>query len=321
MQHTPRSNKKRISPRESNVVVLNTPIGTRPVQAAHKAARGSHLVPEQCWVVEESVLNIDVDQLGGYSLMWTPTHDTPAPYGYTAEDGLLGSDQLPESLAITAGFLLSEGIIGSLNDLRCMSVCADTPDVVQVQLGDAAKPKPRRKDVVINSSCGICGGRDELEQSLQQLPKVGQSLQCHGDSFIKLMNDMQQRQTVFARTGGAHCAAIFSASGDILAQAEDLGRHNALDKVIGECLLQGIDLHGCGVLLSSRLSLEMVSKAARAGLEIMAAVSAPTSLAIEIAERCNITLCGFVRGERLTVYSHVQRIGDGLSTEQQQSKI
>ena len=95
-----------------------------------------------------------------------------------------------------------------------------------------------------------------------------------------------------------------------LAAAEDLGRHNALVKVIGRCLLDGVDTASCGVLLSSRLSLEMVTKAARARFQLVAAVSAPTSLAVEVAERCGITLCGFLRGERCTVYAHRRRIGE-----------
>jgi len=284
--------------------------GIHSVAAVHKAVRGGRLVDELCWVIEESVLNIEVENVGSYSLMWTPTHENCPPYAYTVEDGLLGSDDFPEPMAIAVGFLLSEGIIRSLQDLDSLSACKDTPDVVQVRLADGVEQQPRRKDVIINSSCGICGGREELERRLGCLPRVGDSLTCHADSFIDLMQSMQNHQTVYARTGGAHCAAIISPAGELLAQAEDLGRHNAMDKVIGFCLLGGTELSGCGILLSSRLSLEMVSKAARAGLQLIASISAPTSLAIDVANRCGITLCGFVRDDRLTVYSHPKRIID-----------
>jgi FdhD protein len=120
--------------------------------------------------------------------------------------------------------------------------------------------------------------------------------------------EMHGRQQLFSRTGGTHAAGIFNADGTLLAMAEDLGRHNALDKAIGKCLLRNLPLAGCGAMLSGRVSLELVAKALRAGLEIMAAVSAPSSVAIDAAERCNITLCGFVRGERATVYTHPRRI-------------
>jgi FdhD protein len=126
--------------------------------------------------------------------------------------------------------------------------------------------------------------------------------------FSQLMQEMRLHQAIFAETGGAHAAAIFTADGLLHAVAEDLGRHNAMDKVIGATLLAGDGFDSKGVLLSSRLSLEMITKAVRAGLEIVAAVSAPTSLAIEVAERFGVTLCGFVRDERATVFTHSHRI-------------
>jgi FdhD protein len=115
---------------------------------------------------------------------------------------------------------------------------------------------------------------------------------------------------LFEKTGGAHAAAIFDTAGSIMAFAEDIGRHSAFDKVIGKCLMAGLETKGCGVALSGRISLEMVTKAARAGIELIAAVSAPSSFAIEAAQRWNITLCGFVRSGRMNVYTYQQRIDD-----------
>ena len=119
---------------------------------------------------------------------------------------------------------------------------------------------------------------------------------------------LRETQTVFEATGGVHAAGVFDAAGAMLATAEDIGRHNALDKAIGECLLAGRATGGCGVVLSGRVSFELVAKAARAGVEVILAVSGPTSLAVEAADRWNITLCGFVRGDRMNVYTHPGRI-------------
>ena len=161
----------------------------------------------------------------------------------------------------------------------------------------------------MGSACGACGGREGLENLVEGLRPVPDTLRLDADRFAQLFEAMRELQTVFDRTGGAHAAAVFDRHARIVAVAEDLGRHNALDKVVGKCLLGRVDLAGCGVLLSSRLSLEMVTKAVRAGIELVAAVSAPTSLAIEVGGRFGVTLCGFVRGGRATVYSHPRRVG------------
>ena len=140
------------------------------------------------------------------------------------------------------------------------------------------------------------------------LPTVGNALQVKAEALRRATVSLREHQRIFPRTGGTHAAGIFGATGSIFAFAEDIGRHNALDKAIGGCLLAGRTMAGCGVALSGRVSLEMVVKSARAGLEVMAAVSAPTSLAVEAASCCNITLCGFVRGESATVYTRPGRI-------------
>jgi FdhD protein len=160
----------------------------------------------------------------------------------------------------------------------------------------------------MGSSCGVCGGREAVDRLVAGLVAVPDTARLRSAQFDELMSAMRKLQTVFTQTGGAHAAAVFDRNAQIIAVAEDLGRHNALDKVIGMCLLKDADLSGCGVLLSSRLSLEMITKAIRAGFEIIAAVSAPTSLAIEIADRFGVTLGGFVRGGRVTIYSQPQRI-------------
>ncbi len=278
------------------------------VDALYLADHEAEPEPGPTQVVEEDALTLEVEGVGHYTLMWTPTAVADGPHGYTLEDGVLGEVEHPEGLALAMGFALSEGLINSLADIKSLSVCVDNPKVVQVQLHQPDQVEIVRKDVIINSSCGICGPREILEDNALGLNPVGRTLSIERESFAELMAQMRAGQIIFEETGGSHAAAIFDASGKVLAVAEDLGRHNALDKVIGAVLLQQDNLAGCGVVLSSRLSLEMVLKAVRAGLEIMLAVSAPTSLAIEVANRFDVTLCGFVRGTRATVYTHPERI-------------
>ncbi|MEH6590426.1 MAG: formate dehydrogenase accessory sulfurtransferase FdhD [Halioglobus sp.] len=262
----------------------------------------------QCAVVEEDALTLDVEDVGHYTLMWTPTTKTSDARGYTREDGLLGDGDQPENLALAIGFALTEGLIANLDEIKSLSSCPDDPKVVRLQLNNPGAVIARRKDVVINSSCGICGPREILEDNALQLEQVGGGLQLSRSAIAPLMQKMAERQHIFQQTGGSHAAAIFSPSGSLLVVAEDLGRHNALDKAIGAVLLERGNLENCGAVLSSRLSLEMVLKAVRANLQVMLAVSAPTSLAIEVANRFGVTLCGFVREDRATVYTHPQRI-------------
>lgn len=261
----------------------------------------------RCQVVEEDALTLDVQGIGHYTLMWTPTTHNTSPQGFTLEDGLLGEEEQPEGLCLAMGFALSEGLIGSLADIRSLSICPEDPKVVQLQLHRPERVNATRKNLVITSSCGICGPREILEDNVLELSEVADTLRVEHRQFARLMERMREEQLIFEQTGGSHAAAVFAPSGRILAVAEDLGRHNALDKAIGMALLEQGQVAGCGVVLSSRLSLEMVLKAVRTGLEMMLAVSAPTSLAIEVAERFGVTLCGFVREGRATVYSHPQR--------------
>lgn len=259
-------------------------------------------------VIAEEVLTLDVAEIGTYNLMWTPTRVLDGPVGYTLDDGVLADDAAPEPLALAVGFLLTEGLVDGLADIAEMAVCEQRPDVVRVRLANPGKTNVRRRNVVMNSSCGVCGGGDQIAAQLACRAPVGRRLRVAPTDLSRLVRALQQRQCVFRSTGGAHAALVFDADLGVRAFAEDLGRHNALDKVIGQLLLRGETFSGCGVLVSSRLSYEMVAKSVRAGVELIAAISAPTSLAIDIAERAGITLCAFVRGEGAEVYSHPHRI-------------
>lgn len=285
--------------------------GVRAVEAWFVPAPGEPAIRQSTLVVEEALISIDVEAVGWYTLMWTPTASPREVVGFTAAGGVLAPTVDPEVLALTAGFLFTEGIIDGMSDLASMEVCGNDSSIIRVRLKRPELIQPRRKNVVMGSSCGVCGGREAVEGIAADLKPVSRNLRLNPEQFSQVLSAMRELQTVFGMTGGAHAAAVFDRNASIVAVAEDLGRHNALDKVIGKCLLNSIDLAACGVLLSSRLSLEMITKAARAGFEVVAAVSAPTSLAIEIGERLGMTLCGFVRDGRATIFSHAGRIVPG----------
>lgn len=261
---------------------------------------------ECCWVVQEQALRLEVAEVGDYTLMSTPTGSNEAS-GYLADGGVLGEATTPGSLALAAGFLFTEGIIQSLSDVASMAVCPDSTSVVRVRLFKPERVQSARRSGVVASSCGLCANVDEVPQAWANSLRVGNHLHLTPAQVHQHMLTMQQHQVIFGHTGGTHAAALFGGDGALLAAAEDLGRHNALDKVIGHCLLHEHPTAGCCVLLSGRVSLEMVIKAARAGIEVVAAVSAPSSLAIDVARETGITLCGFVRGNRLTAFTHAQR--------------
>jgi FdhD protein len=284
--------------------------GMRCVASHRFPASGEPAVLEDCWVVEEKALFLDVAEVGLYTLMWTRS-DASGAAGFLPGDGVLGEAPVPEALALCAGFLLTESMIDTMADVASMAVCPESPDVVQVRLVDPSRVRTNRRGGFVASSCGICGGVDQAGDIQGGLAQVGDTLRLDAAHFTPLMEEMQRLQTVFNTTGGTHAAALFSPDAVLVASAEDLGRHNALDKVIGQCLLREQPTAGCGAVLSGRVSLELIIKAARAGIEMVAAVSAPSSLAIEAADRLGITLCGFVRQGRLTAFTHPHRLSRG----------
>lgn len=281
--------------------------GMRSVVAHRLDAASIAPAQEGCWVVEEQALRVEVQDVGHYTLMCTPT-GSPHAAGYLPQDGLLGEGGEPGALALAAGFLLTEGLIDAIGDVASLAVCPESSSVVQVRLVDPARAHSTRRSGVVASSCGMCANVEDLVELDGGGLRVANTLVLGAAQVHQHMQTMRARQAIFARTGGTHAAALFDAGGMLLALAEDLGRHNALDKVIGHCLLHGVPSAGGCVLLSGRVSLEMVTKAARAGIELVAAVSAPSSMAIDAARRVGITLCGFVRGDRLTAFTHPVRL-------------
>jgi len=167
------------------------------------------------------------------------------------------------------------------------------------------------------SSCGICG-KASIDEVFLQLPSVnecGVDLENHsfsisGSVLKEAPQKLKQAQDVFEQTGGLHAAGLFNSSGELLVIREDVGRHNAIDKVIGCALEEGLDLKMLAMQLSGRVSFEVIQKALMVGIPLVSAISAPTSLAVEFAERGDLTLVGFMRGDKMNIYTGSEKIID-----------
>jgi FdhD protein len=240
-------------------------------------------------------------RLGGRSLavtMRTPGHD----------------------VELAAGFLVSEGVVAQRDQIATARYCAgaieggvNTYNVLDVQLapGVAVPEFGLERSVYTSSSCGVCGKASIDAVRTRSVYDVG------GDPLIvdpallaELPDRLRGRQEVFAQTGGLHAAGLFDArTGDLLVAREDVGRHNAVDKVVGWALEhEKLPLRGTALMVSGRASFELVQKASMAGIPVLAAVSAPSSLAVELATELGLTVVGFLRGASMVVYSRPDRV-------------
>ena len=220
-----------------------------------------------------------------------------------------------DDIELALGFLFTESIIENIGDVAHVghAQAADGQsqcNVVDVTMaaGKAFDRERLRRHFFASSSCGICGkaALDDIEVRCAPVPS-GTSVAA--DTLLGLPTALRKAQKVFERTGGLHAAGLFSPDGDLVSVREDVGRHNAVDKVVGEQVLAGrVPLADHVLQVSGRLSFEIVQKAAVAGIPIVSAVSAPSSLAVEAGERFGMTLVGFVRDERLNVYTHPERV-------------
>lgn len=220
---------------------------------------------------------------------------------------------------LAAGFLLSERIVRSGDEIGAVEHCRH-PDnrkahhVVDVFLrgragADVHALFEHRREVIANSACGVCG-RSTIDELRAELEPIGLGDEVDAAIIRALPARLRERQTIFDETGALHGAAVCARDGSIIESAEDVGRHNAVDKTIGALLLSDRFASAAEAVLmvSGRVSFEIVQKAWTARIPIVAAVSAPTSLAIELAREAGITLIGFVRGPGLNIYSHEARI-------------
>lgn len=208
------------------------------------------------------------------------------------------------------GFSLCEGIVDSVADVRGIDVLPQCDGiVVQVEISSACEVrlKSRRRAMAGRTGCGLCGV-ETLPEVLRPVDPVPAGAPLAIGAVLRAMGDMRARQTLHDLTGATHAAGWAGADGTVALVREDVGRHNALDKLVGALARQGVDARGGMVLVSSRASFEMVQKTAAAGVGVLAAVSAPTGLAVRLADRAGIALLGFLRGHDATLYSHPERI-------------
>jgi FdhD protein len=264
-------------------------------RASHLSAGQTTERPET--LVVEEPLEI---RLGGVAL--TVTMRTP------------GSD-----VELAQGFLLTEGVIAGRDDVLTVRYCrgvgddgANTYNVLDVTLAPGV-PMPEvdvRRNFYTTSSCGICGKASlDAVATISRYGPGDDPTVISAEMLTAMPQQLRAAQKVFASTGGLHGAALFSADGAQLCVREDIGRHNAVDKVIGWAVEQNrIPLGGVVLLVSGRVSFELAQKAVMAGIPVLAAVSAPSSLAVDLATQSGLTLVAFLRGESMNVYSRADRI-------------
>lgn len=245
-------------------------------------------------VVREEPLEIRIGGVPVAVVMRTPGHDEELVLGFLATEGVVeGSD--------------------AVASLRHCSVVEDPEtegNVMQVVLrpGLEVDWARLRRNLYASSSCGLCG-KASIDQLMLRCDPVVDDTRVEVEGLYELPVRLEAAQTVFARTGGLHAAGLFDADGEPLVIREDVGRHNAVDKVVGWALHRGrLPLRGHVLMVSGRVSYEIAQKTVAAGIPVLAAVSAPSSLAVDLAARAGVTLVAFLRGQRLSVYAGAERI-------------
>lgn len=247
----------------------------------------------------------------------------------TAEDSLATEEPLEIRLAgkpltvtmrtpgqdreLTAGMLLTEGLIEDCSEIAAIRqadlLYGPGDNLIDVELATGASAQPAQRNFVSGSGCGVCG-----KAAIQDIRRRGLRAPI-GDFAVapeilcRLPERLREHQQIFGRTGGLHAAALFTAAGELLEVREDIGRHNAVDKVIGWAMLSGrMPLSDCVMMVSGRGGFEIAQKALAAGVPVLASVSAPSSLAVKLAREFGLTLVGFLRGRRFVVYSAPGRL-------------
>lgn len=239
------------------------------------------------WLVEEVPVELRYNGDAFAVMMMTPTDFEDFAYGFSLSEGRVESDT--DIQAVT----LHERLEGYVLEIDAPSFRSVGDDLERLLPG--------------RSGCGLCGSR-RLEEVLRAPPSVPVGPIVHPDALQRALNELQESQPLNRETGAVHAAAWARTNGDLLHVREDVGRHNALDKLLGALVREAIDMREGFVLVTSRASYEMVTKAARLGVGVLAAISAPTALAVALAKSSQLTLIGFLRRGRYVVYSHSQRL-------------
>jgi FdhD protein len=219
---------------------------------------------------------------------------------------------------LSAGFLLSESVITQPDEISKITYCVDKDisqeqryNIVNVKLRQAELPElaSLERHFYMTSSCGVCGKASLESLENRNIKALESDLQVSSTLLYQLPDKLRKSQGLFEMTGGLHAAALFDKEGNLLALREDVGRHNAMDKLLGWALLENkLPLSGCLVLVSGRASFELTQKALAAGIPIFCSVSAPSSLAVDLAKRFKMTLVGFLREERFNIYTGEGRL-------------
>ena len=213
---------------------------------------------------------------------------------------------------LAAGFLFTEGIIKAASDIHEIKQAHADENGIQVILKENIKPVlgNAARNFYTTSSCGICGKASiDAIQTVSQYAALKNNDVISAEIFYTLQNELKKQQKVFEDTGGIHASALFDVEGEFIMLREDVGRHNALDKIIGAAVLNNqLPLNNCILLLSGRASFELLQKAAMAGIRIIASVGAPSSLAVEMAIENDVTLIGFLKADRFNIYNGKERI-------------
>lgn len=215
-----------------------------------------------------------------------------------------------DDIDLAAGFLAAEGVVARAADIAEIKMCDDNVADVTLADGALAPLDTLRRNFLTTSACGVCG-KDSIESVRVRLAHdvSADPLQVDPAMLAGLPGSLRKAQRVFASTGGLHAAGLFRADGTLLALREDVGRHNAVDKIVGWALrAHRLPLTGCVLLVSGRASFELVQKAVVAGIPVLAAVSAPSSLAADLAGEAGLTLVGFLRGPSMNVYTAPHRV-------------
>ena len=219
-------------------------------------------------------------------------------------------------LELVAGFLFSEGIIKNVEDIEKFEYEKDVFNIenknsviIKIKANAEINLDKIKRNVITTSSCGICSSVyiDQIFKRIERLPKG--DFKVNKDLILELPNFLNTFQSIFSKTGGVHASALFDKKGNLICIMEDVGRHNAMDKLVGKMLIERkIPLDDCIVLFSGRASFELVQKSILAGIPFIVAIGAPSSLAIELAKIFNVTLIGFLRNKKFNVYSGFHRL-------------
>jgi FdhD protein len=260
------------------------------VEAGARDPRGDSLATEE-------PMEIRVDQPGAEQRSVAVTMRTPG-----------------DDFALAAGFLFTEGLITGQADVQSIRYCSVPREEQHYNVVSVAVTRTlelgTQRIFYATSSCGICG-KASLDLIDVQCAPLGDGPHVQAATILGLPHELRRMQSLFDKTGGLHAVALFDPAGRLISSFEDVGRHNAVDKLVGSELLAGnLPLSESVLLVSGRASFEIIQKAATAGIPIVCAVSAPSSLAVDAARRFGLTLIGFLRDERFNVYTRADRIGD-----------